>query len=71
MGEMHRGIAVLKMRGSWHDKTIREYEVTNSGMQIGRAFRQAGGILGGSPMRLVLAEQDKMAEMFEQGEQAQ
>lgn len=48
-GEMRRGIAVLKMRGSGHDKAIREYTITNRGIEIGSAFTNMTGILGGSP----------------------
>ncbi len=31
-GEMRRGLTVLKMRGTWHDKQIREYTIDNKGM---------------------------------------
>ena len=30
-GEMSRAINVFKMRGSWHDKGIREYTITDKG----------------------------------------
>ncbi|MCA9797821.1 MAG: circadian clock protein KaiC, partial [Candidatus Eremiobacteraeota bacterium] len=33
-GKMRRGLAVLKMRGSAHDKVIHEYTITAHGMQI-------------------------------------
>ncbi|MDA2913215.1 circadian clock protein KaiC [Acidobacteriia bacterium AH_259_A11_L15] len=65
MGEMRRGITVLKMRGSWHDKAIREFEIDDKGMHIGRAFHAVSGILAGTPTRLVLAEQERMGEMFQ------
>jgi len=42
-----RGIAVLKMRGSGHDKTVRRFEITSEGMQIGEPFSRPSGILGG------------------------
>ena len=32
-GELHRGIAVLKMRGSDHDKRIRELQIGSTGSQ--------------------------------------
>ncbi len=47
-GEMRRAITVLKMRGSMHDKEIREYGIDSTGMHIGRAFRDVSGILSGS-----------------------
>ena len=33
-GEMHRAVQVLKMRGSDHDKAIREFTITSRGMEI-------------------------------------
>jgi circadian clock protein KaiC len=46
-GEIHRGIAVLKMRGSGHDKEIREFTVDASGMHVGDSFRNISGIISG------------------------
>jgi circadian clock protein KaiC len=46
-GEIRRGITVLKMRGSKHDKIIREFTIDGHGMHIGRAFRDVSGILTG------------------------
>lgn len=37
-GELLRGLNVLKMRGSDHDKAVREFRITNSGMEIGEPF---------------------------------
>ena len=51
-GEMKRGLTVLKMRGSAHDKAIREFTIGKGGMQMGRAFRNVTGILSGSPMHI-------------------
>ncbi len=47
LGEMRRGLAVLKMRGSVHDTEIREYQVDGQGMHIGGPFRNVAGILSG------------------------
>ena len=49
-GEVHRGIAVLKMRGSTHDRSIREFRIDSSGMHIGEPFRNVSGILSGNPV---------------------
>lgn len=35
-GEIRRGVAVLKMRGTPHDLAIRQYEISSSGMEVGR-----------------------------------
>ncbi len=64
MGEMRRGITVLKMRGSWHDKAIRQYEIDNKRMHIGKAFHNVGGILAGTPVQVIAGETEKLADMF-------
>src|SRR5215213_8699203 len=51
-GDMKRGLTVLKMRGSVHDKGIREFTIDNSGMHLGRRFRNVTGILAGVPVHL-------------------
>jgi circadian clock protein KaiC len=51
-GEMKRGITVLKMRGSLHDKRIREFTIDQKGMHLGRPFRNVTGILAGSPVHV-------------------
>ena len=57
-GEMRRGITVLKMRGSMHEKDIREFTIDDKGMHIGRPFRNIAGILSGTP-RQIDAEHDE------------
>ncbi|MCW2926492.1 MAG: circadian clock protein KaiC [Thermoleophilia bacterium] len=51
-GEVLRAITVLKMRGSNHDKRIREFSIDSTGMHVRAAFRSIAGILAGSPMHL-------------------
>jgi circadian clock protein KaiC len=51
-GDMKRGLAVLKMRGSVHDKGIREFRIDQSGMHLGDRFRNVTGILAGAPVHL-------------------
>lgn len=58
-GEMRRGITVLKMRGSMHDKDIREYAIDGTGMHIGRPFRNTVGILSGHPVQLEPRERER------------
>jgi circadian clock protein KaiC len=48
-GEMRRGLTVLKMRGSAHDKRIREFVIDSDGLHIGQPFRDVSGILSGHP----------------------
>ncbi|MDH4128403.1 MAG: circadian clock protein KaiC [Spirochaetota bacterium] len=63
-GEMRRGITVLKMRGSKHDKDIREFTIDDTGMHISKAFRNVSGILVGNPRSLASDEIERMDEMF-------
>ena len=63
-GRMHRGLTVLKMRGTWHDKDIREYSIDDHGMHIGKPFRGVHGILTGAPSYSISEERERLAEMF-------
>lgn len=63
-GEMRRGLTVLKMRGSMHDKNIREFTIDHQGMHIGRPFRDVVGILSGHPMHVSNSELDRLSGMF-------
>lgn len=40
-GSLRRGLVVLKMRGSQHDKEVREFTVDSRGMHVGPAFAQS------------------------------
>ena len=37
-GALHRGVSVIKLRGSDHDKALREFTITNTGMHVGEPF---------------------------------
>ena len=63
-GEMRRGITVLKMRGSEHDKDIREFAIDSSGMHIGKPFRNVTGILSGSPVHVAPGEMECLDGLF-------
>lgn len=69
-GEMRRGLTVLKMRGSWHDKEIREYEITKNGMVLGKAFRNVTGILSGQPAYMQPEKFDRLGGLFAEAGQA-
>jgi len=66
-GEMRRGVTVLKMRGSKHDKDIREFTIDGSGMHIGKPFRNVVGILSGRPTHASLDELNRISGLFAQG----
>jgi circadian clock protein KaiC len=65
-GEMRRGLTVLKMRGSAHDKEIREYNIDGSGMHLGKPFRNVTGIIAGNPTQLSIQpeEVERLRTMF-------
>ena len=63
-GVMRRGLAILKMRGTQHDKDIREYVVDGHGMHLVSTFRDVHGILTGAPTYMFARERDHLAEMF-------
>ena len=66
-GEMRRGLAVLKMRGSMHQKEIREFTIDDKGMHIGPAFRNVSGILSGRAVHATSDELGRLDEMFQDG----
>lgn len=41
---MHRGLMVLKMRGSEHAKEIRRFSIDGSGMHLGESFKEAPNV---------------------------
>ena len=44
---MHRGLMVLKMRGSEHAKEIRRFTIDGRGMHLGDAFKDAPNVFTG------------------------
>lgn len=63
-GEMRRGLTVLKMRGSMHDKEIREFQIDATGLHVGAAFRDVAGILAGNPVHLQRTEMARLGALF-------
>ena len=66
-GEMRRGLTVLKMRGTWHEKEIREYVIDGNGMSIKGPFKGVNGILSGMPTYSFSTEAERMETMFSSG----
>lgn len=48
---LHRALAILKMRGSDHDKRLREFEITPHGVEVSLPFSNYEGVMTGSPRR--------------------
>ncbi len=64
-GEMRRGLTVLKMRGTFHDKGIREYVIDSHGLHVQAPFRGVHGILTGTPTYTFNDERARLGGMFE------
>ena len=64
-GEMRRGITILKMRGSKHDKEIYEFTIDETGMQVEKPFRNVMGVLSGHVQHVSNGEVDRLSGIFE------
>ena len=65
-GEMSRALNVFKMRGSWHDKGIREYVINSDAPEIPYikdSFRDYEGIISGSPSRIAINEKSELSRI--------
>ncbi len=62
-GEMSRALNVFKMRGSWHDKGIREYTISEKGPDIRDSFRNYERIISGSPTRISVDEKTELSRI--------
>jgi circadian clock protein KaiC len=57
---IHKALLVLKMRGSDHAKDIRQFAVTDQGIEVRSKFEGREGIMSGSPRRMA----DSFVEAF-------
>ncbi|HSI44342.1 MAG TPA: ATPase domain-containing protein [Methylotenera sp.] len=51
-GTVHKAISVFKKRGSAHETTLREFNITSSGIKVGPVLDNFQGILSGIPILL-------------------
>jgi circadian clock protein KaiC len=51
-GALQKVMAVVKMRGSQHDKALRAYEVTEHGIELGERLTDYTGIITGVARRV-------------------
>ena len=61
--EMARALNVFKMRGSWHDKGIREFVITGNGPQIKDSFSNFERIISGVPHRVTTDERSELSRI--------
>jgi circadian clock protein KaiC len=52
---LRRVLAVVKVRGSAHSDELREFEITDQGIIIGRPVRDYEGLLAGHPRQFLAA----------------
>lgn len=62
-GQMSRAINVFKMRGSAHDKGIREYTISAEGPEITDSFSNYEGIISGAPTRVTVDEKAELSRI--------
>lgn len=48
-GEVLQAVSVVKKRGGRHERTIREFKMTDSGIFVGGPLREFQGVLSGTP----------------------
>jgi len=48
---LKKALTILKIRGSDHDKQLREFEITPQGIEIREPFAQYEGVLTGAPRK--------------------
>lgn len=65
-GEVRRCLTVLKMRGSVHNKDIREFTIDNTGMHIGKPLRNVYGILSGNLVYNTSGEIERYEHLFKE-----
>jgi circadian clock protein KaiC len=53
---LKRVLAVVKVRGSAHSDELREFEITDAGIIIGKPVRDYEGLLGGRPTQALMPD---------------
>jgi circadian clock protein KaiC len=66
-GERNRGLMVVKSRGMAHSNQMREYRLTNAGVQLMEVYTGAGGVLTGAA-RAAQETQELAAAMMQREE---
>jgi circadian clock protein KaiC len=49
LGRVRRAISVIKKRTGYHEDTIREFRITNTGLRLGSPIEEFQGVLRGVP----------------------
>jgi len=59
---MKKALVIMKMRGSDHDKELKEYAITPQGFKIQGGFSEYEGVMSGSPHKVA---SEKFVDMFQ------
>ena len=59
---MRKALVIMKMRGSDHEKELKEYTITPQGFKIQGGFADYEGVMSGSPHRVA---SDRFVDMFQ------
>lgn len=51
------------MRGSWHEKEIREFEIDNKGLHVKEPFRGVEGIMTGMARSVTVMEEEELKKL--------
>ncbi len=62
---MRKAVAILKMRGSDHDKQLREYEISSQGIKVGEPFLEYEGITSGQTRKVSRSIDDVIKKIDE------
>jgi circadian clock protein KaiC len=61
-GAVRKAISVVKKRTGAHETTIREYEITGSGLRIGEPLAAFQGVLTGTPTQVATGDRTRGTE---------
>lgn len=64
-GALRRGLSIIKMRGSQHQKEIREFTIDGSGLHVGEPFQNVQNIILGIPHAQNASEREQLDGLFE------
>jgi len=59
---MKKALVIMKMRGSDHDKELKEYAITPQGFKIQGSFSDYEGVMSGSPHKVA---SERFVDMFQ------
>ncbi len=62
---MRKAVAILKMRGSDHDKQLREFEISSQGIKVGAPFLEYEGITSGQARKVSRSIDDVIRKIDE------